>query len=115
MRALASLAGELDARQLVWGVTGSVGFSLASGILAMRQDSDLDLLLRAPRRIPRTTAAELIELLTHSPVRIDVQVETVQGAFALAEWVAGRTRVLLKTATGPFLVDDPWRVEPVTP
>src|SRR5437879_146620 len=34
MRALASLAGELDARQLVWGVTGSVGFSLASGILA---------------------------------------------------------------------------------
>ena len=109
IRALASLAPRLDATGLTWGVTGSVGFALATGIVAMRPDSDLDLLLRVARPMSRHEATELEATLQTVPVRIDVQVETLQGAFALSEWTSGRPRVLLKTNGGPVLVDDPWQ------
>jgi phosphoribosyl-dephospho-CoA transferase len=110
---LIDLAAELAEMRLIWGVTGSVGFALATGIRTMRRDSDLDLLIRAPRRISRDQAAETIAVLECAPVRVDVQVETAHGAFALAEWAAGSTRVLLKSESGPILVDDPWQCESI--
>jgi phosphoribosyl-dephospho-CoA transferase len=113
IQALIGLAAELDETRLIWGVTGSVGFALATGIRTMRRDSDLDLLFRAPRRISRDQATEIIDVLRCAPVRVDVQVETVHGAFALAEWAAGSTRVLLKSESGPILVDDPWQCESI--
>jgi phosphoribosyl-dephospho-CoA transferase len=114
IRALIGLAAALDETQLIWGVTGSAGFSLATGICAVRRDSDLDLLVRAPRRIGRDAALEVIGVLRHAPVRVDTQVETTHGAFALAEWAAGSARVLLKTESGPLLVDDPWQCESIS-
>jgi phosphoribosyl-dephospho-CoA transferase len=41
-------------------------------------------------------------------VRIDAQIDTPLGGFALAEFAAGRPRVLLRTDGGPRLVGDPW-------
>ena len=38
-----------------------------------------------------------------------MQVETRVGAFALREWLRTGGPVLLKTASGPLLCDDPWR------
>ena len=109
IRALAGLAPRLDATGLTWGITGSVGFALATGSVAMRPDSDLDLLLRVARPMSRREATELEATLQIFPVRIDVQVDTSRGAFALSEWASGRRRVLLKTNGGPILVDDPWQ------
>ena len=40
---------------------------------------------------------------------LDIQIDTGTGGFALNEWLAGRRQVLLKTAGGPLLVEDPWR------
>ena len=94
---------------MTWGITGSVGFALATGSVAMRPDSDLDLLLRVARPMSRREATELEATLQIFPVRIDVQVDTSRGAFALSEWASGRRRVLLKTNGGPILVDDPWQ------
>jgi phosphoribosyl-dephospho-CoA transferase len=113
IQALIGLGAELDERRLTWGITGSVGFALATGICTMRRDSDLDLLFRAPLQISREQAAEIIAMLRCAPVRVDVQVETARGAFALAEWAAGSARVLLKTESGPILVDDPWQCESI--
>jgi phosphoribosyl-dephospho-CoA transferase len=107
--ALAGLAPSLDAAGLTWGITGSVGFALATGIPVMRPHSDLDLLLRVARPMPRHDATKLVATLRIFPVRIDVQVDTSRGAFALSEWASGRPRVLLKTDDGPVLVDDPWQ------
>lgn len=113
--ALAAAAPTLDAFSqrwgVSWGITGSVGFALATGIPILRADSDLDLLLRSPRRIARGDAAELDALLRDCHAHIDVQVDTGAGGFALAECAAGRPRVLLKTGRGPRLVADPWVVE----
>jgi phosphoribosyl-dephospho-CoA transferase len=108
LRALARLACELDESSLSWGVTGSVGFTLASGFDVLRADSDLDLLVRSPDR----SDAEALRALGRSTgdveSRVDVQVETPRGAFALKEWLRTGGPVLLKTADGPLLCDDPW-------
>jgi hypothetical protein len=37
-----------------WGITGSTGYALATGIPVIHADSDLDLLIRAPQPISRT-------------------------------------------------------------
>lgn len=108
VRALACIASELDRLRLTWGITGSVGFALASGVSTLRVDSDLDLLLRAERPLPREEARALLSLLRAVPARIDMQVDTGHGGFALAEWAGNADRALLKTGRGPVLVADPW-------
>jgi len=108
LRTLARLAPALDASALAWGVTGSVGFTLASGFDVLRPDSDLDLLVRAPFADDADALLAVAALLRGSDARIDVQVETPVGAFALQEWLRTGGPVLLKTNRGPVLTDDAW-------
>lgn len=110
LQALAALAPALDAQALAWGVTGSVGFTLASGFDVLRPGSDLDLLIRAPRSTDAKALRHVAALLEGMPARVDVQVETPMGAFALREWSRTGGSVLLKTIAGPVLADDPWRL-----
>lgn len=107
--ALAALAPAMDAIGLAWGPTGGVGFFLACGLPVLRPDSDLDLLVRAPQPLSGGQAAALAALQADAACRIDIQVDTGFGAFALAEWSRGGRRVLFKTGAGPVLTDDPWR------
>ena len=119
VRLLARIAPWLDARPLDWGVTGGVGHALATGRSdVLHADSDLDLLLRAPSPLDAAALREVALALYGLPAagtRIDVQVETPLGAFALAEWTRGVGAVLLKTAAGPRLAADPWADDPRTP
>ncbi len=98
----------LDALGLPWGVTGSAGFALATGLAVLRESSDLDLLIRAPARLSERDATALTDALSDAPARIDAQIDTGLGGFALLEWQARRGRVMLKTARGPVLVENPW-------
>lgn len=109
LRALAWLAPQLDALGLAWGVTGGTGYQLASGMPVLHGNSDLDLLLRAPRPQCRKSAAELLALLDLALCRVDAQLETPAGAIALREWAGPAAQVLLKTSQGPRLVSDPWQ------
>jgi phosphoribosyl-dephospho-CoA transferase len=115
LRTLAQVAGALDALPLAWGVTGSVGFTLASGFNVLRFDSDLDLILRAPSVADANELCAVAALLPDLEARVDVQVETPLGAFALQEWLRTGGPVLLKTDCGPVLVDDAWSGLGVTP
>ena len=90
-RVLAELRPLLDALGHVWGVTGSAGFQLATGLPTAHPDSDLDLLLRTERPL----------LLQGSACRVDLQLETPLGGLALREWAGTSSRVLVKTADGP--------------
>lgn len=92
-----------------WGVTGSAGFELASGIQALHGQSDLDLILRTPERLERGEAEDLLALVNTAPCAVDLQLQTPFGAVALREWASGSRRVLLKTARGAHLVIDPWQ------
>lgn len=111
LRALNQVAPRLDDLGLAWGVTGSLGFELASGISAAHPDSDLDLSLRAPHQLSRAEAQTLCALLDQAPGCIDLQLETPLGAVALREWAGEAPRVLLKTQNGPLLVGDPWHLQ----
>ncbi|MCQ4304546.1 phosphoribosyl-dephospho-CoA transferase [Stutzerimonas frequens] len=110
-RVLAELRPLLDALGHAWGVTGSAGFQLATGLPTAHPDSDLDLLLRAERPLPRSEARPLLQLLEGRACRVDLQLETPLGGVALGEWAGGGARVLVKAAEGPRLVSDPWATE----
>lgn len=94
---------------LNWGVTGSAGFELATGIEALHAQSDLDLILRTPAPLDRQDARDLLASLDKAVCTVDLQLQTPFGAIALREWAGTSRRVLLKTATGAHLVIDPWQ------
>lgn len=110
-RVLAELRPLLDALGHAWGVTGSAGFQLATGLPTAHPDSDLDLLLRVEHPLPRSEARPLLQLLEGRACRVDLQLETPLGGVALGEWTGGAARVLVKAAEGPRLVSDPWATE----
>ncbi|MCS3469380.1 phosphoribosyl-dephospho-CoA transferase [Pseudomonas sp. JUb42] len=110
LRALQGIRPLMMSLGLPWGVTGSAGFELASGIPALHEGSDLDLILRTPAFISRDWAAQLVERLESAPCRIDVQLQTPCGALMLREWAGSARQVLLKSATGACLVDNPWQL-----
>ncbi|KRP42229.1 phosphoribosyl-dephospho-CoA transferase [Pseudomonas libanensis] len=107
LRALAQLRPVLA--QLVWGVSGSAGFELASGVEVLHAMSDLDLILRTPEPLDRFEARALLAKLDTAPCAVDLQLQTPFGAVALREWAGGSRRVLLKTSNGAHLVLDPWQ------
>ena len=108
LHALKQLKPNMDALGLCWGVTGSVGFQLATGLPTAHTDSDLDLLLRTPIELPRHKARTLLGLLDEAACRVDLQLETPSGAIAMREWAGSASRVLLKCDTGARLVENPW-------
>ena len=107
LQALAQLRSVLE--QETWGVSGSAGFELATGIEALHARSDLDLILRTPKRLERADAEDLLAILDTAVCPVDLQLQTPFGAVALREWASGSRRVLLKTASGAHLVLDPWQ------
>ncbi|WP_342713856.1 malonate decarboxylase holo-ACP synthase [Paraburkholderia lycopersici] len=96
----------------VWGPTGGAGFELATGIPALTESSDLDILVRLPQRIERAAIASLAHALaqiaSRMGVRIDAQLETPAGGVALAELAAHKPRVLARASRGAQFVADPW-------
>ena len=108
---LQSISASLNHLGLPWGPTGSTGFALATGIAELRDDSDLDLVVRAEQTLTDAQIALLDALQQQRPKaqsRIDIQIDTGHGAFAFSEFRRNTRRVLLKTASGPLLTDDPW-------
>lgn len=106
LKALDQLRPFLNGR--AWGISGSAGFELASGIEALNERSDLDLILRAPEPVSRDEARALLALLDATVCPVDLQLQTPQGGVALREWAGTAPRVLLKSAGGARLVEDPW-------
>jgi len=93
-----------------WGITGSTGYALATGIAVIHADSDLDLLIRAPQPLSPDVLLAWQSHLEGALCRADTQVETPLGGFALNEWLRdGKT--LLKTDRGPRLTANPWAWE----
>lgn len=93
-----------------WGITGSTGYALATQRPTLHAASDLDLIIRAPQPLHRDALQRWQTVTDSLDCRVDTQVETPSGAFALNEWLR-EGRVLLKTDTGPLLIASPWSRE----
>ncbi|MGM1035060.1 MAG: malonate decarboxylase holo-ACP synthase [Bacillota bacterium] len=94
----------LDVASLTWGPTGSVGFELATGQEAVTEKSDIDIVIRISEEFTITYAQKIENGLKKLPFRIDVQLETKEGAFSLSEYVNSEgKKVLFRTMDGPFL------------
>jgi phosphoribosyl-dephospho-CoA transferase len=108
--ALEQVAAILDDHGMAgcWGPGGSVGFELASGLPSTTPESDLDIVLSAVASMARADAARLHAELSALAVRIDVLLETPNGAVVLAEYARNADATLLRSAQGPRLVRDPW-------
>src|SRR5580658_1053483 len=112
LRALHEIRERWADLALSWGPTGSVGFELASGRRVTTEASDLDLVIRAPQRIPVDRARSLLDRTLGLETRVDVRVETPLCGFALEEYaLTSSSRILLRYAEGVRLGKDPWRVE----
>ncbi|MBC3364316.1 malonate decarboxylase holo-ACP synthase [Pseudomonas sp. SWRI154] len=109
LQALSRLRPILDASGWTWGVSGSAGFELATGVEALHEGSDLDLIMRTPRFLDRLQARELLAQLDASMCVVDMQLQTPLGAVALREWAGSSPRVLLKDNVQARLVSDPWQ------
>jgi phosphoribosyl-dephospho-CoA transferase len=108
-QALAFLEDRLNGIDFEWGPGGSAGFELASGNPAVKERSDLDLVIFAPERFDRTKALHLWKLVSTSPGKVDALVETPYSGFSLAEYAAGHSgKFLLRTQAGRLIGDDPW-------
>lgn len=90
-----------------WGITGSIAYSLLTEEKHWRETSDIDLRIYLPQKVPRDFFDDWLQTLNRSPVRIDTQIETPLGGFALKEWLKA-DKVLLKTDRGPFITNNPW-------
>jgi phosphoribosyl-dephospho-CoA transferase len=81
-----------------------VGFSLATGALAVTASSDLDLVLGVNNVPPLATLADLREMFRELPARVDCQLDLPIGGVALDELLGPADRVLVRTADGPSLM-----------
>jgi phosphoribosyl-dephospho-CoA transferase len=93
------------------GLSGSVGYELASGLPAVGTDGDLDLLLFAQKRIPITEAQKLWSMINSAPGKINALIERPCCGLSLEEFVtASPHKILLRTGDGSVLGSNPWNI-----
>jgi phosphoribosyl-dephospho-CoA transferase len=102
--ALRQAAALLAPTGLQWGPGGSVGFSLATGVLAATPTSDLDLVLTADDVPPLVMLAGLREAFSDLPARVDCQLDLPIGGIALDDLLGPSDRVMVRTNDGPSLM-----------
>ena len=108
-RTLSYLESHLIGLDMSWGPGGSVGYELASGIPSVRNSSDLDFILFAPKKLDMTEAQDLWRVISSAPVKVDALVETPFCGFSLQEFVTASPRqILLRTNGGRILGSNPW-------
>lgn len=92
---------------VIWGISGSFGFSLAVRKQYFRDTSDIDLIVRANNEEKLNCLASLNSWILTPKFQLDIQIQTSKGGFSYKEWLRTK-KVLLKTNTGPLLTDNPW-------
>ncbi len=94
-----------------WGVGGSLGYELATGLPTLSEKSDIDIILYPEAPFSIKVASEWLWAIKSLPQRVDIQVEGSQGAFHLEEYARARdatATVLIKSATGYRLSTNVW-------
>ena len=73
--ALDRVANAADAIELTWGPGGSVGFELATGVVAVSTDSDLDVIVYPNKKHTRDALVSLRDATNDANVDVDIVIE----------------------------------------
>lgn len=88
-----------------WGVGGSVGFSMATGLNVCHENSDIDIVLYCEKLQKLDQLKPILSQLQKSEHRVDVQVEILGvGAVVLADYLE-HSSFIVRTGTGPILLE----------
>ena len=110
-QSLSYLENHLVGLDMSWGPGGSVGYELASGVPAVRVDSDLDLIIVSHRKLDIAAAQDLWRVVSSAPGKVDTLVETPFSGFSLEEFVTTSPReILLRTSDGRIFGSNPWNL-----
>ncbi|HIY93130.1 malonate decarboxylase holo-ACP synthase [Companilactobacillus sp. HBUAS56275] len=91
-----------------WGISGSVGFELATKTPSAKMTSDLDLVWIPKHSINKQKAKELLKRLNQFGVHADLQVIQGNNGFSLEEYANSTSTIMMKTLGDPILVKTPW-------
>jgi phosphoribosyl-dephospho-CoA transferase len=109
LRSVPMLAERWQDVGIPWGPGGSVGFELATGREVVRPQSDLDIVMYAERPITPGEAKDLLDSAQGLPAAVDIRMETPVCGFSLVEYADRAAQsILLRSATGAVLGQDPW-------
>jgi phosphoribosyl-dephospho-CoA transferase len=109
MRVLQRVIERWQDFSLPWGPTGSVAFELVSGQHVTTESSDLDIAIRAARRLSVERAKSLWQEVSDLRPGVDIRVETPECGFSLQEYACvSPARILLRYRDGVRLGNDPW-------
>ncbi|MCH7320324.1 malonate decarboxylase holo-ACP synthase [Solibacillus sp. MA9] len=87
-----------------WGIGGSVGFSMATGINVCHENSDIDIIIYCEKLNELDQLMPIFSELQKSIHRVDVQIEILDvGAVMLADYLEHHS-FILRTSTGPVLL-----------
>jgi phosphoribosyl-dephospho-CoA transferase len=93
-----------------WGPAGSLGFEVATGKPTTTPQSDLVVVIYADAPLSRRVAQRLLASADDLEVKLDIRIETPTCGFSLTEYATSPTKtILLRTAAGPLLSDNPWK------
>ncbi len=103
-RALKSIRDEFEKLHLLWGLTGSVGFEIATNINVTTIKSDIDISIYV-EAIDEKLLTQVGEFLNRLDKKIDVQVEIpTVGAFLLNDYLKNQEiGFIVRTPFGPQL------------
>jgi phosphoribosyl-dephospho-CoA transferase len=111
MRVLQQVIERWQDFDLTWGPTGSVALELVSGKHITTESSDLDIAIKASRRLDVGQARSLWHRVIDLKAKVDVRVETPECGFSLPEYAyISPARILLRYKDGVSLGNDPWGV-----
>lgn len=93
-----------------WGIGGSCGFEIITGIQTVTDLSDVDLIIRGLKYLSYKKSCALLELVNSFGVHIDIQIINGLNSFSLEELCFNPKRsILVKTGDGPILTKTPWK------
>lgn len=88
-----------------WGIGGSVGFSMATGINVCHEQSDVDIIIYCNKISEMDQFSQLPSQLGSCTHLVDIQVEIIGiGAVVLTDYLH-HSSFILRTGTGPILLE----------
>ena len=109
LRTLAQVVEQWKDLPLLWGPTGSVGLELASHSPVTTQESDLDIVIRAPGRWSAEEALAMWNRVSDLRPKVDARIETSACGFSLEEYSSqASSELVLRYPEGSRFGRDPW-------